>query len=40
MRDQKKPVARGFYILPNLFTTGSLFCGFFSYLCGRGLFGR
>ena len=30
MRDQKKPVARGFYILPNLFTTGSLFCGFFS----------
>ena len=30
MRDPKKPVARGFYILPNLFTTGSLFCGFFS----------
>ena len=22
MRDTKKPVARGFYILPNLFTTG------------------
>lgn len=30
MRDPKKPVARGFYILPNLFTTGSLFCAFFS----------
>ena len=30
MRDTKKPVARGFYILPNLFTTGGLFCGFFS----------
>jgi CDP-diacylglycerol--serine O-phosphatidyltransferase len=30
MHIQKKPVARGFYILPNLFTTGSLFCAFFS----------
>ncbi|MBQ4616105.1 MAG: CDP-diacylglycerol--serine O-phosphatidyltransferase [Mailhella sp.] len=30
MHTPKKPVARGFYILPNLFTTGSLFCGFFS----------
>ena len=30
MRDPKKPVARGFYILPNLFTTGSLFCAFYS----------
>ena len=30
MHAPKKPVARGFYILPNLFTTGSLFCGFFS----------
>ena len=29
MRDPKKPVARGFYILPNLFTTGSLFCAFY-----------
>jgi len=30
MHIRKKPVARGFYILPNLFTTGSLFCAFFS----------
>lgn len=30
MRDPSKPVARGIYILPNLFTTASLFAGFFS----------
>ena len=30
MRDPKKPVPRGVYILPNLFTTASLFAGFFS----------
>ena len=30
MRDPNKPVPRGVYILPNLFTTASLFAGFFS----------
>ncbi len=30
MRDRNKPVPRGIYILPNLFTTASLFAGFFS----------
>lgn len=30
MRDPHKSVARGAYILPNLFTTASLFAGFFS----------
>ena len=31
-RKKRRPVKqrRGIYILPNLFTTGSLFCGFFS----------
>ena len=30
MRDPSKPVPRGVYILPNLFTTASLFAGFLS----------
>lgn len=30
MRDPNKPVPRGVYILPNLFTTASLFAGFLS----------
>ena len=30
MHDPNKPVPRGVYILPNLFTTASLFAGFFS----------
>ena len=30
MRDPNKPISRGVYILPNLFTTASLFAGFFS----------
>ncbi len=30
MRDPNKPFSRGVYILPNLFTTASLFAGFFS----------
>lgn len=30
MRDRNKPPARGAYILPNLFTSASLFAGFFS----------
>ena len=30
MRDPNKPVPRGVYILPNLFTTASLVAGFFS----------
>ena len=30
MRDPNRPVPRGVYILPNLFTTASLFTGFMS----------
>lgn len=30
MRDPNRPVSRGVYILPNLFTTASLFAGFMS----------
>ncbi len=30
MLEQHKPLSRGIYILPNLFTTASLFAGFFS----------
>lgn len=30
MNTSEKPIARGIYILPNLFTTASLFAGFFS----------
>lgn len=30
MRDPNKPIPRGIYVLPNLFTTASLFAGFFS----------
>ncbi|MDO8518952.1 MAG: CDP-diacylglycerol--serine O-phosphatidyltransferase, partial [Deltaproteobacteria bacterium] len=27
---KKEGIKKGIYILPNLFTTGNLFCGFFS----------
>ena len=29
-----KPVSRGIYLLPNLFTTGAMFCGFYAILAG------
>ncbi len=29
-----KPRSRGIYLLPNLFTTGALFCGFYAVVAG------
>jgi len=31
--DRKNPLHRGVYVLPNLFTTGGLFAGFYSVIC-------
>lgn len=31
---KKKPVSRGIYLLPNLFTTGALFSGFYAVVAG------
>jgi len=34
-----KPRSRGIYLLPNLFTTGALFCGFYAVVAGmNGVF--
>ena len=40
--EQGQPIRRkGIYILPNLFTTGNLFCGFYSIiLAQKGMFGN
>jgi CDP-diacylglycerol--serine O-phosphatidyltransferase len=32
-RPLRTPLRRGVYVLPNLFTTGGLFCGFYSIIC-------
>lgn len=38
-QDSVKPRSRGIYLLPNLFTTGALFCGFYAVVAGmNGVF--
>lgn len=36
VRSQRSSPRKGFYILPNLFTTASLFCGFYSIMAAIG----
>ena len=38
--EARRPRARGVYLLPNLFTTGGLFAGFYAIIAAsQGLFG-